>query len=139
MLLAMPQPAPSVREMYWQRSFPGRPEQVREARFFLRTLLPGHPGLDDMLLVVDELAANAVQHTRSGEPGGVFEVGVLLDGEHVAVSVVDQGGSGVPAGAVSDELDESGRGLALVAALAVRCSWSGTEASRTVIAFFPAS
>ncbi|MCP2336560.1 ATP-binding protein [Actinomadura rupiterrae] len=139
MLLAIPQSRPSSAQMYWQRAFPGRPDQARQARSFLRALLPAHPSLDDMLLVVDELAANAVQHTRSGEDGGVFEVGVLVEAERVVVSVTDQGGPKVPADGASDELAESGRGLILVAALADRCRWSGTDRSRTVTAAFPAS
>ncbi|MFI0444456.1 ATP-binding protein [Actinomadura sp. 6N118] len=138
MLLAIPEPAPTCPEMYWQRTFPGRPDQARQARCFLRALLPTHPGLDDMLQVVDELVVNAIQHTHSGEPGGTFQVRVLLDSAVIAVSVIDQGGPNRPESLASGGLAESGRGLALVAALAVRWFWSGSDLSRTITACFPA-
>jgi serine/threonine-protein kinase RsbW len=138
MLLAMPQPASTLPEMYWQRTFPGRPDQARQARSFLSALLPTHPGLDDMLLTVDELVVNAIQHTRSGEPDGTLRVGVLLDSDAVIVSVTDQGGPHQPVGRPPGGLAESGRGLALVSALTVRWFWTGTDQSRTLTACFPA-
>lgn len=53
----------------WHRTFPGKREQVREARRFIRAHLPHHP---DAELIASELVTNAVEHTRTGEPGGVF-------------------------------------------------------------------
>lgn len=52
--------------MYWRREFRGRPDQVRLVRAFAAHLLAEFPALDDVLLVLDELAVNAIQHTRSG-------------------------------------------------------------------------
>ncbi|WP_433327781.1 ATP-binding protein [Spirillospora sp. CA-294931] len=138
MLLAMPQPASSLPEMYWQRSFPGRPDQAGQVRSFLRVLLPAHPGLDDVLLAVAELVVNAIKHSRSGEPGGIFRVAIVLDSDGIAVSVTDQGGPGRPTGRAPGGLAESGRGLALVTALSARWSWSGTDQSRTVTVCFSA-
>ncbi|MFG2005830.1 ATP-binding protein [Spirillospora sp. NPDC048911] len=138
MSLAMPESAPIVLEMYWQRTFPGRPEEARQARSFLRALLPTHPGLDDMLQVVDELVVNAIRHTRSGEAGGTFRVRVLTDAACIAVSVIDEGGPGRPVRRAPGGLAESGRGLALVAALSVRWFWSGSGRSRAITACFAA-
>ncbi|TDC97502.1 hypothetical protein E1285_03555, partial [Actinomadura sp. 7K507] len=60
-------------------TLPGVERSVRHARLFIRdTLVPNHlaPGdelLDDMVLVVDELAGNCVRHTASGR-GGRFHI-----------------------------------------------------------------
>jgi serine/threonine-protein kinase RsbW len=58
----------------WSRTFPGRPEQVGQARLFTRSVLAGRPEADSAALVVSELATNAVRHTASGEPRGTFLV-----------------------------------------------------------------
>jgi anti-sigma regulatory factor (Ser/Thr protein kinase) len=140
MLLATPKPADAGQEMYWRRTFPGVPEEARAARDFLRALLPGHPRLDDVLLAADELVVNTLQHTRSGAKGGTFHLEVLLDEEGVTVSVTDQGGPKEPAAHTDDrDLSESGRGLALVTALATRWTWSGGIQGRTITACFPAA
>ena len=140
MLLAIPQPAQNVPAMYWQRTFPGAPEQAGAARNFLRTLLPEHPSLDDMLLATDELVVNAIRHTRSGATGGTFRLEVLLDADGIAISVTDQGGPKEPTTQTSDTvLSECGRGLALVTALARSWTWSGDAQSRTISARFPAA
>lgn len=139
MLLATPQPAETMPEMYWQRTFLGRPEEARAARNFLRALLPDHSRLQDMLLATDELVVNAMQHTRSGDDGGSFRVEVLLDADHVTISVTDQGGLKEPAHRPADGLAESGRGLALATALAGCLAWSGGGDGCVVSIRFPAA
>ena len=57
-----------------QRAFPARPEQVAEARQFVRGLLGGCPVADDAVLCVSELAGNCVTHSASGQLGAVFTV-----------------------------------------------------------------
>ncbi|MGH3240285.1 MAG: ATP-binding protein [Spirillospora sp.] len=138
MLLAVPAPAPSETPMYWRREFLGRPDQVRFVRTFAAHLLAGFPALDDVLLVLDELAVNAVRHTRSGDAeGGRFTVDISMDVAGVIVYVTDQGGAREPRLRSLAELAEGGRGLLAVEALAATWSWSGTPEGRIVRATFP--
>src|SRR5260370_39521783 len=71
----------------------------------------------------DELAANAVLFSHSGEPGGMFTVQVeVCDGIWVRVGVEDQGGPTGPrlrtGGSERDDADdEGGQGLRTVSAL----------------------
>ncbi|WP_236068150.1 ATP-binding protein, partial [Streptomyces brasiliscabiei] len=46
----------------WCRAFPGLPDQVAEARHFVAALLQERGVADDAVLVVSELATNAVRH-----------------------------------------------------------------------------
>ncbi|MEO3825018.1 ATP-binding protein [Actinomadura sp. B10D3] len=138
MLLAVPIPAEHESPMYWRREFQGRPDQVRLVRAFAAHLLADFPALDDVLLVLDELAVNAIRHTRSGEDGGRFTVDLSMDVAGVIAYVTDQGGPNEPRLRDLTELAEGGRGLLAVDALAATWSWTGTPQSRTVRATFPA-
>ena len=113
-------PAPPV--AWWTRDFQGDTNQVREVRRWVEDLLPDCDPLADILLLVSELCANAVMHTRSGEAGGRFTVDVEWTPELVRVVIGDQGSPKVPAiGARTGDTtrtDESGRGLRLVDELA---------------------
>ncbi len=79
-------------------------------RQWLRSFLPECPAKDDVLYVACELAANAVQYTRTGR-GGWFGVEVIVhDHKAIRVAVADGGGPGTPR--IVDEPDcEHGRGL----------------------------
>lgn len=69
-------------------------------------------------LVVSELVTNALQHSRSGLPGGHLHLVVHQAGEVVLVSVLDEGAStGQAPAEACGELAEHGRGLAIAAAL----------------------
>ena len=138
MLLAIAASDATDEAMYWRRDFPGRTDQVRAVRAFAAHLLAGLPVLDDVLLALDELAVNAIRHTRSGEKGGCFTVHISKDVAGVVVCVDDQGGVGKPCVRDLDELAEGGRGLLTVDALAAAWSWRGNEHGRTVSAAFPA-
>jgi hypothetical protein len=82
-------PAPQRHE----KKFPARRDQVREARQFLAGLLDGCPAADDMVFVASELAANAVLHSASSQPGGTFTITTdIHPGDHVRIEVRDQGG-----------------------------------------------
>lgn len=98
----------------WFRRFPAAADQVGEARQFVAACLGGTPQTGDALLCVPELAANAVQHSRSGRPGGHFRVRVSRFPGLLRVEVTDEGGQWAsrPPG------DTHGRGLAIVRALA---------------------
>lgn len=102
----------------WSRIFPGRLDQVAQARKFTGALLEDHPMVDEARAVVTELAANAVLHTESGGLRGRFMVRIWRFPDRVRVSVLDYGSAldePVAHPMPEDPLQESGRGLALVA------------------------
>jgi DNA-binding XRE family transcriptional regulator/anti-sigma regulatory factor (Ser/Thr protein kinase) len=108
-----PQPVPGSAG---SRRFPGRPDQVREARAFLQGILGDCPVADAALLVCSELAANAVQHSRSARPGGAFTVRAQFRPDAWAwVEVQDDGGRWA---AGNPDAPERGRGLIIVDELA---------------------
>jgi serine/threonine-protein kinase RsbW len=104
----------------WFRSFPGRPEQVSEARRFVASALAGRPEVDEAALIASELCTNAVLYTASGGPDGLFTVRVEQDTDRSRVSVQDMGSPGQPelGSGNGDDPPEGGRGLVLVAAMA---------------------
>ncbi|WP_242614016.1 ATP-binding protein [Actinomadura roseirufa] len=142
--------------MCWRRAFAGRPAQARPVREFVAFLAAGFPGADDVVLAAAEMTANAIQHTRSGLPGGLFVVELRRWRGRLALSVTDQGGpkdprpggslrrghggaAAIPADGTPEEafaLAESGRGLLAVAAVATGWEWSGGPSGRTVTAIF---
>ena len=109
---ARPKPA-------WEQAYPGLPAQVRAVRADLRPLLAGCPASEDVLLLVSELAANAIAHSGSGRPGGTFTVGLThRPGHGVRAEVRDQGSAwpgDLPASA------RSPHGLYLLQALSAAC------------------
>jgi anti-sigma regulatory factor (Ser/Thr protein kinase) len=107
----------------WSRTFPAAPEQVREARRFLATVLAGRDARD-ALLCLSELVTNAVVHSHSGQPGGTFTVRAQLDGQRLRVEVGDQGGPWHPSALVSADV-QNGRGLLIVGQLASRWGCKG--------------
>lgn len=114
------------------RSFPGDARQVGAARQFVGRTLAGCPARDRLLTCVSELAANAVEHTRSGA-GGTFTVAVGRPRAGVAfVAVTDAGGPGEPTLGDAGDLAEDGRGLALVAAFSSRWGYRSTARGRIV-------
>ena len=49
----------------WAMEFPGQAEYLAEARKFTRAVLNGCDESDHVTLVADELAANAITHSRT--------------------------------------------------------------------------
>ena len=76
----------------WSRAFPATPENVRKARQFLATILDGRPAADDAIACLSELVTNAATHSDSCLPGGRFTVHAQVQGDHLRVSVTDEGG-----------------------------------------------
>jgi anti-sigma regulatory factor (Ser/Thr protein kinase) len=78
--------------------------------------------LDDLLLLTSELVTNAVVHARTD-----LHLGVTWDGDHVLVTVQDLGRAPdverVRATVTLDLEEESGRGMAIIAALATDFGW----------------
>lgn len=108
-------------------------------RALVRKVVPARPRRDDLEIVTDEIAANAILHTPSGTPGG--RVGLALyrsDPGRVLVRVYDAGGRKTPhvaadtSGADPEEMELSsaGRGLILVAALADGWGYADTPCGR---------
>ncbi|GAA3230337.1 ATP-binding protein [Actinocorallia longicatena] len=103
-------------------TLPGTERSVRNARLFVRDLLPVEwPVRGDLELVCTELSANAVRHTASGR-GGHFSVVLRRSSDRLIVEVVDDGSGGRPVRRTpAGEPGEGGRGLQLVNELAL--SW----------------
>lgn len=119
-----------------RRSYPGRPDQVAGVRAFLAEMFADCPAAEDVILMADELASNAVQHSNSRAPGGTFGLRVLVRrGESVRVEVADAGGRWARPGFADRAADGStlgGRGLRIVEVLAVAWGVKGDETGRTV-------
>jgi hypothetical protein len=72
-------------------SFRGRLDQVGHARAFISAFMGGCAATDDAMLLISELCANAVMHTSSGKPGGIFTVRAVLADHCMCAEVEDQG------------------------------------------------
>ena len=90
-------------------TFPARPDQIRHVRSEVGDYLTHCAAREDAVLVVSELATNAVRHTASA----VFTVRAERHGTWVLVEVGDAGGPWVPA-----QPDGRPHGLDVIAALA---------------------
>jgi anti-sigma regulatory factor (Ser/Thr protein kinase) len=110
------------------RVFPNAPGGVRDARAFVADTLRGvDPNvLEAAVLMVSELATNAVVHTSSP-----FDVGIDQSDHEVRISVTDRGG-GTPRLRASGAGDTGGRGLGIVAAFAVEWGVDHGPHSKTV-------
>lgn len=86
---------------------------------------------DTAVLLTSEVVTNALAHTPSGD-GGTFEVVVWRSARTACVAVLDGGAAGAPAAGHPGPDAETGRGLALVASLAVRWGHEGGPAGRAV-------
>jgi serine/threonine-protein kinase RsbW len=120
-----------------RRTFPGLPSQVTVARRWLAQMIDGFAAVDDVLLASSELASNAVIHSDSGLPDGVFTIRLAISGEYVRVEVLDQGGQWKGRGdGAEDTRDprqddgQCGRGLAVVAAISRAWGIAGDQEGR---------
>ncbi len=94
--------------------FPAQPAAVRDTREFVRRCLEDPLLVDDALLLVSELASNAIEHARSS-----YEVRVEHKQATVRVAVRDR--CRRPAHVIRAPVDAPrGRGLRIVASLASR-------------------
>ncbi|MCW2900204.1 MAG: putative anti-sigma regulatory factor, serine/threonine protein kinase [Streptosporangiaceae bacterium] len=130
-------PVPSD-AMCWRRSFPGRADQGHSVRQLATVLLGNGRLTDDLVQALAELFCNAVQHTHSGDPGGLVLVEIRRWSGGAAISVTDQGGPGHPIPKEPEPLAENGRGLYTVSAYAASWGWHGSTHGRTVTAVFTA-
>lgn len=130
--------------LQWLRTFQGLPEHLTKVREFARLVAGDRDGADLMEMVLSELAGNAIQHSRSGWPGGTFALQVLDFQDRWHIRVFDQGGPAEPhiceltsiesvedLDKLGDEA-EAGRGLAMVAAVSSAWGVVGDRTSRAV-------
>lgn len=117
----------------FERAYPGTRSQPRRVRADLTEIAGACPVIDELVLLASELAANAVTHSRSGHPGGVFTVrATLYHGDYAWVEIIDQGGAWVADG----HDDEHGRGLTVVAMVAGDGNWGIEGDASSRVAWF---
>ncbi len=82
---ALARPAPP-----YQQAFPGRADQLSQVRREIAGYLENCPVADGLVLVTDELAANAIVHSRSR--GSTFHVRCQLSPRAARIEVEAMGG-----------------------------------------------
>lgn len=96
------------------RSWPAQPEQLSQIRHqlghWLGPLALTDDETADVVLAVDEAAANAVQHAYGPDESGAIELTVWTEPGMLSVEVVDHGSWRPPA----DEPTDGGRGIPLM-------------------------
>jgi serine/threonine-protein kinase RsbW len=122
---------PALRVRPERQVFPGRPDQVACARRFISRLLARCPAAADAVLLTSELVTNTLLHSTTGT-GGDFEVIACHGQGGIRVTVSDDGSRRGPVLHPDSTLATSGRGLALVGALAARWGHQGDDRGRTV-------
>lgn len=108
--------------------FDGTAEKVRVARSWLRETMRNWGVCaeiqDDAVLVLSELASNAVTHSLSGAPGGTYRAVLDVDDTRMRITVIDLGGIGYPRlhqpspSTPKVDMEVHGRGLDLIHQLA---------------------
>lgn len=104
--------------MDWTQTYPGLPSMVPAIRAFVRGFLADTPRADDAETIVAELAANSLQHTPSGAPGGTVTVTVRRQPGMAHIAVSDGGTGGWIRQPAGEAVGDYGRGLILVDAVA---------------------
>jgi serine/threonine-protein kinase RsbW len=109
------QPAAELVTEY-QRTYPGRADQVRQVRRDVTKHLGDCPATDDAVLVASEIASNSILHSRSR--GERFTIRVQVHGNYVRVACEDAGGVWR-----SRRQDDRPHGLSIVEALTGPAAW----------------
>lgn len=110
----------------YHQVFPGQPDQVSRVRHAVGQQVRDTPVADDVILIVSELASNAVLHSNSRDE--IFAVTCQVYPRCVRIEVADLGGQWHDPGP-----DDRPHGLEIVKALATR--WGirpGTAGIRVV-------
>jgi anti-sigma regulatory factor (Ser/Thr protein kinase) len=92
-------------------------------------VLTGCPVADDAVLLVSEIATNAVLHSNSRRPCGTFILRMEVRNDYVWVEVEDEGGNWEPK---DGRTDGRGHGLNLVGEMADEWAIDGNEKCRVV-------
>lgn len=123
-------PSGTDESMTRERAFPAAAPSVREARDFVIETLAGSPiSLEDVRLMVSELATNAIQHALTG-----FVVTIRRTQTEICVELTDYG-NGHPTLLPMTSAVSNGRGLALVDMLSAQWGVTG-EAQRGKTVWF---
>jgi hypothetical protein len=117
----------TARAREYAGTFHGNPDQVRQARYQVAMHLAGCPAADDVIMIVSELATNAVLH--SGSAGRHFTVRAELFRDYVRVECEDLGGQWQGKAG-----QDRPHGLSIISALAGRDNWGidGDSTGRVV-------
>ena len=107
----------------YQQDFPGRADQLSQLRREIAGYLGSCPAAADMVLIADELAANAIVHSRSR--GSIFTVRCQLSARAARIEVEDMGGPWRPRNP-----GDRPHGLDIVQALTGPDQW-GTQVTGT--------
>jgi len=110
-------------DAFYQQDFPGRADQLSQLRREIAGYLGSCPATADMILIADELAANAVVHSRSR--GTTFTVRCQLSARAARIEVEDMGGPWRPR-----PPDDRPHGLDIIQALTGPGQW-GTQVTGT--------
>jgi anti-sigma regulatory factor (Ser/Thr protein kinase) len=106
-------PAPGHIE-FVHRSWPADPQQLslirRELSGWLAPLALSEVEVADVVLAVDEAAANAVRHAYGPDEAGVVELTLWTEAGTLCIEVVDHGSWRPP----SDQPTDGGRGIPLM-------------------------
>ncbi|MBB5998480.1 ATP-binding protein [Streptomonospora salina] len=140
-VLSLPRRIPSSDPGVHSASFGWEPEQVAGARSWAwrvtgRAYDRAHP----MMLALSELHSNAIKHTVSGLPGGRVRIDITLLPQSVHLAVTDHGQRPEqpptrpqPCASSVDDIDEAGRGLALIQAISCAWGYYGTTGLPTTV------
>jgi hypothetical protein len=107
----------------YQRTFGGRADQLSQVRRDIAGYLGGCPVTQDMVLIADEMAANAILHTHSRSR--TFGVRCQLSAGAARIEVEDMGGPWRPRSP-----DDRPHGLDIIQALTGPDGW-GTRPTGT--------
>jgi anti-sigma regulatory factor (Ser/Thr protein kinase) len=108
---------------------PPEPSAVRQVRAFVRSALAGsvdEDALDTIVLLTSEVVTNAILHAKTAS-----ELHLVRLPDVVRVEIADRSPA-IPERRVLDFTSASGRGLAIVEAVAIRWGVEGAAASKRV-------
>jgi anti-sigma regulatory factor (Ser/Thr protein kinase) len=114
---------------------PADPQAAGQARRLVREVLERADAtqvLDDAMLVVSELATNAVRYGK--DP---ISASVTVDDQTLVIAVRDGRASDLPYPKVLTQTEPDGRGMHLVAAMSARWGWDRNGDSKVVWAELP--
>lgn len=113
-------------------TIPGRPEQVRQVRSFVREALREHSAADVAVLLASEIVTNAILHSESRRPGGIVTVAIFEIAGGLRIEVADAGSTVSTPEVRGDLYASQGHGLFLVQSLADQWGYLQDEFGTTV-------
>jgi len=118
-------------------TIPGRPEEVRGSRAFVKRTLAAAGKGDSVdshaaTLLTSELVTNAIRHTASGGPSGTVTIVIVDLPDGVLIEVVDEGSSAGTPVVRSGLFAQNGHGLYLVQQMAAQWGFLRDPGGTTV-------